>query len=238
MENRKVLKSGEFLVENIESKDTFIPEEFNEEQRMIAQTCQDFLVSEVYPNVDIVDKQDRELMKSMLKKSGELGLMGISIPEEYNGFGQSFVTQMLAAETIGAGYSFSVAFMAHCGIGTLPIMYYGNEEQRYRYVTKLATGELLGAYCLTEPGAGSDANAGKTNARLSEDGKHYILNGQKMWITNAGFADIQTVFAKIEMTVCSVHLSLKRTIRGLLSIRMSIKWVSRDLQPARFSLMM
>jgi alkylation response protein AidB-like acyl-CoA dehydrogenase len=196
--NRKVLKSGEFLVENIESNDIFIPEEFNEEQRMIAQTCQDFLTSEVYPNVDKVDKQDRELMKTMLKKSGELGLMGISIPEDYNGFGQSFVTQMLAAETIGAGYSFSVAFMAHCGIGTLPIMYYGNEDQRQRYVTKLATGEMLGAYCLTEPGAGSDANAGKTNARLSEDGKHYILNGQKMWITNAGFADVQTVFAKID----------------------------------------
>ncbi len=196
--DRKVLKSGEFLVENTESKDIFIPEEFNEEQRMIAQTCQDFLNSEVYPNVDKVDKQDRELMKSMLKKSGELGLMGISIPEEYNGFGQSFVTQMLAAETIGAGYSFSVAFMAHCGIGTLPILYYGNEDQRQRYVTKLATGELIGAYCLTEPGAGSDANAGKTNAKLSEDGKHYILNGQKMWITNAGFADVQTVFAKID----------------------------------------
>jgi alkylation response protein AidB-like acyl-CoA dehydrogenase len=198
MENRKVLKSGEFLVENMDSNDIFIPEEFNEEQRMISQTCQDFLNSEVYPNVDKVDKQDRELMKDMLKKSGELGLMGISIPEEYNGFGQSFVTQMLAAETIGAGYSFSVAFMAHCGIGTLPIMYYGNEDQRQRYVTKLATGELLGAYCLTEPGAGSDANAGKTNAKLSEDGKYYILNGQKMWITNAGFADVQTVFAKID----------------------------------------
>ncbi len=196
--DKKVLKSGEFLVENMESKDIFIPEEFNEEQRMIAQTCQDFLNSEVYPNVDKVDKQDRELMKSMLKKSGELGLMGISVPEEYNGFGQSFVTQMLAAETIGAGYSFSVAFMAHCGIGTLPILYYGNEDQRQRYVTKLATGELIGAYCLTEPGAGSDANAGKTNAKLSEDGKHYILNGQKMWITNAGFADVQTVFAKID----------------------------------------
>jgi alkylation response protein AidB-like acyl-CoA dehydrogenase len=198
MEARKVLKSGEFLVENIESKDIFIPEEFNEEQRMIAQTCRDFLETEVYPNVDKVDKQDRELMKDMLKKSGELGLMGISIPEEYNGFGQSFLTQMLAAETIGAGYSFSVAFMAHCGIGTLPIMYYGSEQQRQKYVTKLATGELIGAYCLTEPGAGSDANAGKTNARLSEDGKHYILNGQKMWITNAGFADVQTVFAKID----------------------------------------
>jgi alkylation response protein AidB-like acyl-CoA dehydrogenase len=198
MESRKTLKSGEFLVENIESKDIFIPEEFNEEQKMIAQTCQDFLDTEVYPNVEKVDQQDRELMKSMLKKSGELGLMGISIPEEYNGFGQSFVTQMLAAETIGAGYSFSVAFMAHCGIGTLPIMYYGNEDQRQKYVTRLATGEILGAYCLTEPGAGSDANSGKTNARLSEDGKHYILNGQKMWITNAGFADIQIVFAKID----------------------------------------
>jgi alkylation response protein AidB-like acyl-CoA dehydrogenase len=198
MENRKLLKSGEFLVEEIKADDIFIPEEFDEEQRMIAQTCRDFLEAEVYPNKDKVEKQDRELMKSMLKKAGELGLMGISIPEEYNGFGQNFVTQMLAAEMIGAGYSFSVAFMAHCGIGTLPIMYYGNEEQRQKYVTKLATGELLGAYCLTEPGAGSDANAGKTNAKLSEDAKHYILNGQKMWITNAGFADIQTVFAKID----------------------------------------
>jgi alkylation response protein AidB-like acyl-CoA dehydrogenase len=198
MENRKLLKSGEFLVEEIEAKDIFIREEFGEEPRMIAQTCQDFLETEVYPNKDKVEKMDRELMKSMLKKSGELGLMGISVSEEYGGFGQNFVTQMLTAETIGAGYSFSVAFMAHCGIGTLPIMYYGNEDQRQRYVTKLATGELLGAYCLTEPGAGSDANAGKTTATLSEDGKYYILNGQKMWITNAGFADVQTVFAKID----------------------------------------
>lgn len=198
MENRKALKSGEFLVAEVDPKDVFIPEQYDEEQLMIAQTCRDFLNTEVYPNLDNLDKQDRELMKDILKKSGELGLMGISIPEEYNGFGQSFVTQMLAAETIGAGYSFSVAFMAHCGIGTLPIMYYGNEEQRQKYVTKLATGEYLGSYCLTEPGAGSDANSGKTNARLSEDGSHYILNGQKMWITNAGFADTQVVFAKIE----------------------------------------
>ncbi len=195
MEN---LKSGEFLVKEIEKDSIFIPEEFDEEQLMIKQTCQDFLETEVYPNVDDLEKQDRELMKEILKKSGELGLMGISVSEEYGGFGQSFVTQMLAAETIGAGYSFSVAFMAHCGIGTLPILYYGNGEQCEKYVTRLTTGELLGAYCLTEPGAGSDANAGTTNAKLSEDGKHYILNGQKMWITNAGFADIQTVFAKID----------------------------------------
>jgi alkylation response protein AidB-like acyl-CoA dehydrogenase len=198
MENSKLLKSGEFLVNEIESKDIFIPEEFNEEQRMIAQTCSDFLEADVYPNLEKVEKSDRELMKNMLKKSGELGLMGISIPEEFGGFGQSFVTQMLVAETTGAGYSFSVAYMAHCGIGTLPIMYYGNKDQRERYVTKLASGEFIGAYCLTEPGAGSDANSGKTNAKLSDDGKSYILNGQKMWITNAGFADTLVVFAKID----------------------------------------
>lgn len=198
METRKLLKSGEFLVSETAANEVFIPEEFDEEQQMIAQTCRDFLEAEVYPNLADVEKSDRELMKSMLKKSGDLGLMGISIPEEYGGFGQSFVTQMLVAETTGAGYSFSVAYMAHCGIGTLPIMYYGNEDQRQRYVTKLATGELLGAYCLTEPDAGSDANSGKTNATLSEDGKHYIINGQKMWITNAGFADTLVVFAKID----------------------------------------
>ena len=165
MENLKLLKSGEFLVNEVQSSDVFIPEEFNEEQKMIAQTCRDFLESEVYPNLEKVEKSDRELMKSMLKKSGELGLMGVSIPEEFGGFGQSFVTQMLVAETTGAGYSFSVAYMAHCGIGTLPIMYYGNKDQREKYVTRLASGELIGAYCLTEPGAGSDANSGKTNAR-------------------------------------------------------------------------
>jgi len=198
MEKRETLKSGEFLLKESNSMDIFIPEEFDEEQKMIAQTCKDFLETELYPILDKIDTPDISLMKSTLKKSGDLGLMGISVPEAYGGFGQSFVTQMLAAEVIGAGYSFSVAFMAHCGIGTLPIVYYGNEDQRRQYVTKLATGEILGAYCLTEPGAGSDANAGKTKAILSEDGKHYILNGQKMWITNAGFADIQTVFAKID----------------------------------------
>jgi alkylation response protein AidB-like acyl-CoA dehydrogenase len=192
------MKSGEFLVKDIDAKDVFIPEEFNEEQRMIAQTCRDFIEAEVFPNLDKIDKGDRDLMKSILKKAGELGMLGISVPEEYNGFGQDFVTQMFVAETTGAGYSFSVAYQCHCGIGTLPIMYYGNEEQRQKYVSRLATGELIGAYCLTEPGAGSDANSGKTTAKLSEDGKHYILNGQKMWITNGGFADTQVVFAKID----------------------------------------
>lgn len=198
MENTVNLKSGEFLVKDVDANSIFIPEEFNEEQRMIAQTCRDFLETEVYPNLDKTEKGDRALMKSILHKAGELGMLGIAIPEQYNGFGQNFATQMLVAETTGAGYSFSVAYMCHCGIGTMPIMYYGNEEQRQKYVARLATGELIGAYCLTEPGAGSDANSGKTNAKLSEDGKHYILNGQKMWITNGGFSDTQVVFAKID----------------------------------------
>ncbi len=215
MENRKVLKSGEFLVDEIDARDIFIPEELNEEQRMIAQTCHDFIETEVYPNIAKIDAPDTALMKSTLKKAGELGLMGISIPEEYGGFGQSFVTQMLASEMIGAGYSFSVAFMAHTGIGTLPIMYYGNEQQRQKYVTKLASGEFIGAYCLTEPGAGSDANSGKTNAKLSEDGKYYILNGQKMWITNAGFADVQTVFAKIDNDRVLSAFIVERTFPGV-----------------------
>ena len=215
MEKRKVLKSGEFLVDEISANDIFIPEEFDEEQKMIAQTIQDFLDTELYPNIDQIDSPDINLMQATLKKAGELGLMGISIPEEYGGFGQSFITQMLAAETIGAGHSFSVAFMAHTGIGTLPIMYYGNEDQRQRYVTKLASGELIGAYCLTEPGAGSDANSGKTNAVLSADGTHYILNGQKMWITNANFADTQVVFAKIDKDRVLSAFIVEKTFPGV-----------------------
>lgn len=215
MENKSLLKSGEFLVAGTDPNEVFIPEEFTEEQRMIAQTCKDFLDAEVYPNMVNLEKGDRELMKTILKKSGELGMMGVSIPDEFGGFGQNFVTQMLVAETTGAGYSFSVAYMAHCGIGTLPIMYYGNKDQRQRYVTKLATGEFLGAYCLTEPGAGSDANSGKTNAKLSEDGKHYILNGQKMWITNAGFADTQVVFAKVDNDRVLSAFIVERTMPGV-----------------------
>ncbi len=186
------------MVRNQDPAEVFIPEEFNEEQLMIADTVKSFIDAEVFPNLDQLDKGDRELMKEVLKKSGELGLMGVSLPEELGGFGQDFVTQMLVGEMVGAAYSFSVAFMCHTGIGTLPIMYYGNEEQRQKYVTRLGTGELLGAYCLTEPGAGSDANSAKTRVALSEDGKHYILNGQKMWITNGGFCDTQVVFAKID----------------------------------------
>ncbi|HRQ85520.1 MAG TPA: acyl-CoA dehydrogenase family protein, partial [Flavobacteriales bacterium] len=194
---KKALQGGEFLIRESQPQDIFIPEEFNEEQRMIAQTCTDFLAQEVWPKLDRLDAQEEGLMQSLLDKSGELGLLGISIPEEYGGFGKDFVTGMLVTEKTGAGHSFSVAMAAHTGIGTLPTLYYGNDAQRAKYIPKLASGEWKASYCLTEPGSGSDANSGKTKAVPSPDGKHYLLTGQKMWITNAGFADLFTVFAKI-----------------------------------------
>ena len=198
MDTTVLLKGGEFLVRDFQPDDIFIPEEFDEEQLMIAQSCKDFVETEVAPHFEALDQHEEGLMPTLLKSAGEMGLLGISVPEELEGFGQTFLTNMKANEAIGSAYSFSVAFMAHTGIGTLPLLYYGNEEQKQQYIPKLATGEWLAAYCLTEPGAGSDANAGKTKAILSEDGKHYILNGQKMWITNGGFADLFTVFAKID----------------------------------------
>jgi alkylation response protein AidB-like acyl-CoA dehydrogenase len=198
MEEKKLITGGEFLIKETDIADVFIPEEFDEEQRMIGETCQDFLETEVFPVVDRIDAQEEGLMPSLLKKSGELGLLGITVPEEYEGFGQNFITTMYSSEVLGAGYSYAVAYSCHTGIGSLPILYYGNDEQRAKYSSKLATGEMLGAYCLTEPGAGSDANSGTTKAVLSEDGKDYILIGAKLCITNAVFADVLTVFAKID----------------------------------------
>lgn len=194
----KAIKGGEFIVKATEANDIFIPEQWSEEQQMLKQTAQDFLEQEVFPNLDRIDSLEEGLMPSIVEKAGALGLLSISIPESYGGLGLDFVTSMLTAETVGAGHSTAVALMAHTGIGTLPILYYGTEAQKEKYIPKLATGEWKGAYCLTEPNAGSDANSGKTKAVLSEDGKHWILNGQKMWITNAGFADVFTVFAKID----------------------------------------
>ena len=199
VENRAGIKGGEFLIKDTDASQVFIPEEFPEEQLMIAQSCRDFLATEIWPRVEEIDKaKSPELMSSLMDKAGELGLLGTAVPEEYGGFGMSFNTSMLVAEATGAGNSFSVALSAHTGIGTLPILYYGNDDQKSQYLPKLASGEWKAAYCLTEPDSGSDANSGKTKAVLSEDGKSYILNGQKMWITNGGFADVFIVFAKID----------------------------------------
>ncbi|MEA5425739.1 acyl-CoA dehydrogenase family protein [Arcicella lustrica] len=197
--NKASIKGGEFLIKDIDASQIFTPEDFTEEQQMIAQTCLDFLRTEVHPRLDDIDyAKNTDLMVELMDKAGELGLLGTAIPEEYGGFGMNFNTSMLVAEACGGGHSFSVALSAHTGIGTLPILYYGNEEQKTKYLPRLATGEWKAAYCLTEPDSGSDANSGKTKAELSEDGKHYIINGQKMWITNGGFADLFIVFAKID----------------------------------------
>ena len=195
--DKKTLKGGEFLVKETSYENVFIPEEFTEEQNMMAETTRDFVKTQVLPNIDKIDNHDTPLLKKLVKDAGELGLLGISVPEEYEGFGQNTVTSMKVSEEMGAGFSFVVAYSAHTGIGTLPILYYGSEEQKKKYLPKLASGEYIGAYCLTEPGAGSDANSGKSKAILSEDGKYYTLNGVKMWITNGGIADVQIVYAKI-----------------------------------------
>ena len=195
---KNAIKGGEFIIKETEAADIFIPEEFDEEQLMIKKTCEDFLEAEVYPNLDRIDKLEEGLMPNLLDKAGELGLLAVSIPEEYGGFGKNFNTSMLVADILGAGHSFAVAISAHTGIGTLPILYYGNEAQKAKYIPKLASGEWKASYCLTEPNSGSDANSGRTKAVLNKEGTHYLITGQKMWITNGGFADVFIVFAKIE----------------------------------------
>jgi len=211
----KALKGGEFLVRNTEAQDVFIPEAFNEEQRMMAQACKDFVDQEITPHVERMDSLEEGFMESLLDKAGEIGLLSIGVPEEHGGLGMSFNTTMLVAEYLGGGGSFSTAFGAHTGIGTLPIQYYGTEEQKAKYLPKLATGEWKASYCLTEPDAGSDANAGKTKAVLNEAGTHYLITGQKMWISNAGFADLMIVFAKIDQDKNLTAFIVERSYDGI-----------------------
>lgn len=198
MEENKPIKGGEFIIRETNCDSIFTPEDYSEEQRMIAQTCLDFIRQEIDPNLDRIDSMEDGLMPSLVEKAGELGMLGMSVPMELGGMGADFPTSILATEYLGRGHSFSVAYGAHTGIGTLPTLYYGTEAQKNKYIPNLASGKWKAAYCLTEPGSGSDANSGKTTAKLTEDGKHYLINGQKMWITNAGFADVFTVFAKID----------------------------------------
>ncbi len=197
-QQQATFKGGEWLIRESSPFDTFTPEDYSEEQQMVKDMCASFLETEVLPVIDRIDKLEPGLMPSLVQKAGEQGLLGASIPEEYGGLGKDFVTSTLVSEALGGGYSFSVAVSAHTGIGTLPILYFGTDAQKKQYIPKLATGEWKGAYGLTEPNSGSDALGAKTTATLSADGKHYLLNGQKCWITNGGFADVYTVFAKID----------------------------------------
>ena len=222
----KAIRGGEWLVRKATPAETFTPMDYSEEQLMIREMCIQFLRTEVVPVLDRIDKLEPGLMPSLMDKAGEQGLLGASVPEEYNGLGKDFITGTLISEGLGAGYSFSVAMSAHAGIGTLPILYFGTPAQKERYVSKLATGEWKGAYGLTEPNSGSDALGAKTTAKLSEDGKYYLLNGQKCWITNGGFADVYTVFAKIDgeqFTAFIVERDFEGFTRGPEEHKMGIK---------------
>lgn len=191
-------RGGQFIVKETKCEDIFTPEDFNEEQLMMRDSVKEFVDKELWAHKDRFEKKDYAYTEETMRKAGELGLLGVAVPEAYGGLGMGFVSTMLVCDYIsGATGSFSTAFGAHTGIGTMPITLYGTEEQKLKYVPKLASGEWFGAYCLTEPGAGSDANSGKTKAVLSEDGKYYTITGQKMWISNAGFCSLFIVFARI-----------------------------------------
>jgi len=197
--SKELLRGGQFLVKETNCDDIFTPEDFSEEQRMMKDAVMEFNDREIIAHRDRFENKDYALTEEVMRKAGELGFLGVAVPEAYGGLGMGFVSTLLTCDYISSGTgSFSTAFGAHTGIGTMPITLYGTEEQKLKYVPKLASGEWFGAYCLTEPGAGSDANSGKTKAVLSEDGTHYKINGQKMWISNAGFCNLMIVFARIE----------------------------------------
>ncbi|MCB0433220.1 MAG: acyl-CoA dehydrogenase family protein, partial [Mangrovimonas sp.] len=196
---KDILRGGQFLVKETSCEDVFTPEDFSEEQKMMRDSVIEFNDREIIPNKPRFEAKDYALTEECMRKAGEMGFLSVAVPEAYGGLGMGFVSTMLVCDYISSGTgSFSTAFGAHTGIGTMPITLYGTEEQKQKYVPKLASGEWFGAYCLTEPGAGSDANSGKTTAKLSDDGKHYLINGQKMWISNAGFCNLFIVFARIE----------------------------------------
>src|SRR5450432_2511930 len=224
--NQTEIKGGEWLIRESEAADCFIPENFQEEQLMVKEMCASFLDTEVLPLIDRIDKLEPGLMPSLLDKAGEQGLLGTSIPENLGGLGKDFITATLVNEGLGGGFSFSVAMAAHTGIGTLPILYFGTESQKTKYIPKLASGEWKGSYGLTEPNSGSDALSAKTTATLTKDGKYYLLNGQKCWITNGGFADIFTVFAKVDgekFTAFIVEKNFEGFTRGPEEHKMGIK---------------
>ena len=216
------LKGGYFLIEEANSQDIFISEEFSEEQRMIAEMVLEFCNKEIQEpflkrgrELEISREEDKAQILEVFKKAAELGLCGISIPEEYGGMGLDFTSNTIFSENISAGFSFATTIGAQTSIGSLPIVYYGNEVQKNHYLPKIASGEWIAAYALTEPEAGSDANSGKSRAVLSEDGNFYILNGQKVWITNGGIADVFIVFAKIDQDEKLSAFIVERNFEGL-----------------------
>lgn len=222
-----ITRGGAFLIQSTPAESVFIPEEWNDEQRQLAQLCEEFLEKEILPRLDEIDYGDpTKVMPELLRKAADLGFLGLTVPEQYGGLGQDFLTGMLFTEKMGPSHSFAVALLAHTGIGTLPILYFGTPEQKAKYLPKIVSGELFAAYCLTEPGSGSDALGARTKAIPSADGKTYTLTGQKMWITNGGFADLFTVFAKVngeQFTAFLVERSFPGVSVGAEEKKMGIK---------------
>lgn len=227
-EKSSILKGGEFLITESNAVQVFTPEDLTEEMRMMADMTRDFVEKEIIPHVEAIDHQEEGLVPSILDKAGELGLLGTAIPDEYGGAGLDFNTNTVITINMGPSYSFGVSWAAHTGIGTLPILYYGTEEQKKKYLPDLTSGKLKAAYCLTEPSSGSDALGAKTKAILNEAGTHYAITGQKMWITNGGFADLFIVFAKIngdkdKFTAFIVDANAEGVTRGEEEKKMGIK---------------
>src|ERR1035441_10670932 len=207
------ISGGSFLLEERQTADVFTPEDFSEQQQMIGQTAEEFAMNEIVPNIEKIEHKDFSVSRDLLKKAGELGLSGVEIPEAYGGLEMDKVTAAVIADHIAKYAGFATTWGAHSGIGLLPIVYFGTEQQKQKYLPRLADGEIVGAYALSEASSGSDALNCRARAELSPDGKHYILNGEKMWITNAGFADLFTVFAKINGEKFSAFL-IERTFPG------------------------
>ena len=211
----KILTGGEYLIVETPCEDVFTPEDFSDEQRQMGETTEQFIANDIAPHIEEIEKQNFDLVVEGMKKCGELGLLMMDAPEEYGGLELDKASSMLVGEKIASGGSFSVAYSAHSGIGTLPLVYYGTSEQKEKYLGKIISGEWCAAYCLTEPGSGSDALGAQATAVLSEDGKHYILNGTKQFITNGGFAELFTVFAKIDKEHFTAFL-VEKSYEGLI----------------------
>src|SRR6201989_227032 len=228
-EKAQALKGAEWLGKESSPFETFIPEDFNEEQQMVKDMCNAFLDTEVLPVIDRIDKLEPRLMPSLIQKAADQGLLGAAIPEEFGGLGKDFITATLVNEGLGGGFSFSVGVSAHTGIGTLPILYFGTPAQKQKYIPKLASGEWKGSYGLTEPNSGSDALGAKTTAKLSADGKHYLLNGQKCWITN-GVLPMSIPSLQRSMATSSLPLLSSGASKVLRRVRKNTRWASRDLR--------
>lgn len=221
-----ILKGGEYLIADLACEDIFTPEDFTDEQKQMGETTEQFIVNEIMPHIEEIDKQNFDIVVDGMQKCGELGLLMMDSPEEYGGLELDKASSMLVSEKVSMGGSFSVAYSAHTGIGTLPLIYYGTSEQKEKYLEKITSGEWIAAYCLTEPGSGSDALGAQASAVLSEDGKHYILNGTKQYITNGGFAQLYTVFAKIDkehFTAFLVEKSFEGLVVGAEEKKLGIK---------------